>query len=75
MKKSNTKKSSKPNAGQFKKGPDPRRHSFTHDECVAGFWSAIDSIVMRYPDAVGPRGHMVVNFLPAVQTRRMLRGR
>ena len=29
------------NRGQFKPGPDPRRHKFTREECSAGFWTAI----------------------------------
>lgn len=52
------------NRGWFKKGADPRRHKFTTDECSAGFWAAVESIVSRYPDAVMPDGrHIVVNFL------------
>jgi hypothetical protein len=31
----------RPNAGQFKPGPDPRRHKFTPEECSRGFWTAI----------------------------------
>jgi hypothetical protein len=31
----------RPNAGSFRKGPDPRRHTFTHAERSAGFWTAI----------------------------------
>jgi hypothetical protein len=53
-----------PNSGQFRKGPDPRRHKFTRDECVAGFWKAIESIVARYPDAVDRNHHhMACRFL------------
>jgi len=52
------------NRGQFKRGPDPRRHKFTRDECVAGFWAAITSIVIRHPDAVDSSGrHMALKFL------------
>jgi hypothetical protein len=29
------------NAGNFRKGPDPRRHRFTKEECSRGFWTAI----------------------------------
>lgn len=29
------------NRGSFRKGPDPRRHKFTPEECSAGFWTAI----------------------------------
>jgi len=54
----------KPNAGSFKKGPDPRRHRFTQNECVAGFWAAIEAIIIRHPDAVDSSGrHMACNFL------------
>ena len=50
--------------GRFKPGHDPRRHKFTRDECIDGFWAAIESIVCRYPDAIMPDGrHIVVNFL------------
>jgi hypothetical protein len=57
--------------GRFKKGYDPRRHKFTADECSAGFWAAIESIITRYPDAIMPDGrHMVANFLKAVTKRK-----
>lgn len=57
--------------GRFQKGYDPRRHRFTQDECVAGFWAAIDSIIARYPDAVMSDGrHMVCNFLANVIARK-----
>jgi len=53
-----------PNRGQFKKGADPRRHRFTRDECVAGFWKAIESIITRHPAALDAYGrHMACNFL------------
>jgi hypothetical protein len=53
-----------PNAGQFKPGPDPRRHRFTRDECQRGFWNAVYSIITRYPDAVDSAGrHMASDFL------------
>jgi hypothetical protein len=42
-------KSTTPRPGQFKKGADPRRHTFTREECQRGFWAAIDSFVVRYP--------------------------
>jgi hypothetical protein len=42
----------RPNPGQFKKGDDPRRHKFTREECSRGFWAAVESIVVRYPDAM-----------------------
>ena len=53
-----------PNSGQFKKGFDPRRHILTTEERQRGFWSAIESIVIRYPDAVDSAGrHMARKFL------------
>jgi len=30
----------RPNSGSFQKGPDPRRHVFTRDECRLGLWIA-----------------------------------
>jgi hypothetical protein len=52
------------NRGQFRPGPDPRRHCFTQDECVSGFWAAIYSIIQRHPDAVDSSGrHMACDFL------------
>jgi hypothetical protein len=61
------------NRGRFQKGPDPRRHKFTKDECSDGFWAAVESIVCRYPDAIMPDGrHMVVNFMKSVQARKMV---
>ncbi len=54
----------RPNRGQFKKGFDPRRHTFTTEECQRGFWSALDSIIRRFPDAIDSSGrHMAVTFL------------
>jgi len=54
----------KANAGSFRKGEDARRHKFSREECSRGFWAAVESIVVRYPDAIMPDGrHMVVNFL------------
>jgi hypothetical protein len=48
----------------FVKGHDPRRHQFTPAECSAGFWAAVESIILRHPDAIMPDGrHMVCNFL------------
>ncbi len=50
--------------GRFVKGHDPRRHRFTKEECSRGFWAAVESIVTRYPFAVGRNGrHMVTRFL------------
>jgi len=40
----------KANAGSFRKGADPRRHTFTHDERVKGFWNALESVTVRYDD-------------------------
>jgi hypothetical protein len=61
------------NRGRFKPGPDPRRHKFTKEECSDGFWAAIESVVIRYPDAVMPDGrHIVCNFLKAVTARKMV---
>jgi len=52
------------NPGQFRPGPDPRRHRFTRDECVMGFWAALTSIITKYPDAVDRSGrHMARQFL------------
>ena len=57
--------------GRFKPGPDPRRHKFTRDECIEGFWAAIESVVIRYPDAILPDGrHIVANFLPTMLARK-----
>jgi hypothetical protein len=52
------------NRGQFRRGPDPRRHRFTRAECQRGFWTALESIIRRYPDAVDSAGrHMACDFL------------
>jgi hypothetical protein len=52
------------NTGQFKKGADPRRHKLTREECQRGFWAALESIAIRYPDAVDGAGrHMACQFL------------
>jgi hypothetical protein len=60
-----------PNRGQFRPGPDPRRHRFTRDECVGGFWAAITSIVNRYPDAIDSSGrHMAFDFLKVAGRQR-----
>jgi hypothetical protein len=57
-------KTNQTNAGRFRKGHDPRRHTFTKAECQAGFWRALESIAARYPDAVDAYGrHMAVKFL------------
>lgn len=52
------------NRGRFRRGHDPRRHRFTRDECQAGFWAAITSIVARFPNATDSSGrHMACGFL------------
>jgi hypothetical protein len=37
------------NKGRFQKGSDPRRHTFTREECIKGFLAAEASIARRYP--------------------------
>jgi hypothetical protein len=52
------------NRGQFRPGHDPRRHRFSLEECQAGFQKAIESIIRRYPEAIGSDGrHMAFDFL------------
>jgi hypothetical protein len=52
------------NRGRFQKGPDPRHHKFTRNECSTGFWNAAESIICRYPGAIMSDGrHIVVNFM------------
>ncbi len=52
------------NRGQFRRGFDPRRYRFTRAECQAGFWAAINSIIIRYPDATDSSGrHIAFDFL------------
>ena len=54
----------RPNRGQFRRGPDLRRHHFTREECQRGFWRAMESIIARFPDAVNSAGrHMACDFL------------
>lgn len=56
--------SPKQNRGQFKRGPDPRRHKFSRAECQDGFQAALLSIITRYPDAVDSANrHMACQFL------------
>lgn len=62
------------NAGQFRKGHDPRRHQFTREECQAGFWAAIEAVIIRYPDAINARGHIALNFLPSIIARKAQKG-
>jgi hypothetical protein len=57
-------KKERTNRGWFKRGHDPRRHKFTRDECVEGFWAALESISTRYPDVIDHYGrHMSCAFL------------
>ena len=35
----------KETGGRFRKGHDPRRHTFTPEECSAGFWAGLASYV------------------------------
>jgi hypothetical protein len=54
--------------GKFKKGFDSRRHKFTPEDCSKGFWAAIESIIIRHPNAIMPDGrHIVCNFLKSRQ--------
>lgn len=48
--------------GRFKKGFDPRRHTFTREECSRGFWAAIESIITRHPNAIAPDGRHIACF-------------
>ncbi len=57
-------KTTSPNRSRFRPGPDPRRHRFTRDECVKGFWAAVFLIIQRYPTAVDASGRqMAADFL------------
>jgi hypothetical protein len=50
----------------LQKGYDSHRHKFTRDECSGGFRAAVESIAMRYPDAVinaGSHRRITVNFM------------
>src|SRR5262245_22401445 len=59
------------NSGQFRKGHDPRRHKFTREECQAGFWRALESIAIRYPNAVNSAGqHMACRFLKSINKEK-----
>lgn len=60
--------------GQFRKGFDPRRHVFTQDECIAGFWKMIDSIVERYPHMKDKSGNHLVKYALKFLTRRAVGG-
>jgi hypothetical protein len=62
------------NRGRFQKGYDPRRHIFTKEGCSDGFWAAIESIAIRYPDAVindGSHRHITANFMKQVTGRKV----
>jgi hypothetical protein len=62
------------NRGRFQKGYDARRHKFTKEECSDGFWAAIESIAIRYPDAVindGSHRHITANFMKWVTGRKV----
>ncbi|MFL6207467.1 MAG: hypothetical protein ACJ74W_01380 [Pyrinomonadaceae bacterium] len=41
----------KPRGRPFTRGHDPRRHTFTPEECRAGFYAALASIATRNPRA------------------------
>ena len=59
------------NKGRFQKGADPRRHKFTRDECVTGFWKALESIVTRHPHMVTRDGrHIACYFLHSKRLRQ-----
>ncbi|MFL6285720.1 MAG: hypothetical protein ACJ74Q_21490 [Pyrinomonadaceae bacterium] len=60
MPKTSTTQTRRANAGAFRKGSDPRRHVFTTDECIAGFWAALESLTVRYDD---DRARTFGNFL------------
>ena len=57
--------------GRFLKGFDPKRHKFSHAECVDGFWAMLASIQDRYPNAIikGNR-HMSCYALPYLVQRK-----
>src|SRR5215213_7614400 len=41
----------KESGGRFVKGFDPRRHTFTHEECSEGFWAGLASYVEQGGEA------------------------
>src|SRR5215207_11267784 len=41
----------KESGGRFRKGFDPRRHTFTAEECSEGFWSGLASYVEQGGEA------------------------
>ena len=41
----------KESGGRFVKGFDPRRHTFTAEECSAGFWAGLASYVEQGGEA------------------------
>ncbi len=66
-----------PNRGSFKPGPDKRRHVFTREECVEGFWRALEKVATDEDKAhwVDRSGrHASVNFLKWALKRRGRKG-
>lgn len=48
----------------FAKGHDSRRHKFSTEECQRGFQAALESIIIRHPNAIMPDGrHIACVFL------------
>lgn len=39
----------KSHPGRFRPGPDPRRHTFTREECRRGYEAAWESLERRFP--------------------------
>ena len=56
------------NAGSFRPGPDPRRHTFTDAERSAGFWTAIAVMGL----SIGPKLHHAGRW-PSFSGRRAAR--
>jgi hypothetical protein len=60
------------NFGRFRRGHDPRRHRFSLVECQLGFQRALESIIRRYPNAIGADGrHMACDFLQSKIRKQM----
>jgi hypothetical protein len=55
------------NAGHFRKGPDPRRHRFSHDECSRGGWVNSVKLLIRQCERHGDT-HVL-----AIATRQLCR--
>lgn len=54
----------------FSKGADPRRHTFTREECQTGFWRALEAVQDRHPFARDAAGrHITCNFMAWRQRR------